>query len=237
MAVTIGPGITLGTGTSIVIPPNIVSFGLSMWLDPNDPASYSGSGITWYDLSGVGSDQTLVGAPTYTFGSPSYFSFNGFSQYSIGSTPNVCPSNTYTKMVWFQITAPGDNNLVSSSAGGHFMYFNSTPTLWAGNSNNPPFSGGGAFGSSTNFNYGTWYCATVVFTSPQIYLYVNGIQDMFDPTYGPGHSGDGSVNLACFGPAGNLLNGRIAEVFCYSRALTAAEVLQNFDATKIKYGF
>jgi hypothetical protein len=214
----------------------LVTNGLSMWLDANDPASYPGSGVTWSDLSGNGADQTLVGAPTYTAGAPSYFSFDGFTQYSTGSTPFVLPPNTYTKMVWFQISAPGDNNIVSSAAGGHFMYFVSSPTLWAGNANNPPYSGGGAFGSATNFSYGVWYCATVVFSNPQIYLYVNGAQDIVDINYGPAHGGDGSVNLACFGPAGNLLNGRIAEVYCYSRALTAGEVLQNFNATRSRYG-
>jgi len=206
-----------------------------MWLDANNPASYSGSGTTWSDLSGNGADQTLYGSPAYTAGSPSYFSFNGINQYSTGATPFVVPPNQYTKMVWFQINAVGDNNLVSSAAGGHFMFFANTSTLYAGNANNPPFGPGG-FGSSTSFNTGTWYCATVVFSSPQIWIYVNGVQDAFDPTYGPAHAGDGSVNLACFGPAGNLLNGNIAEVYCYAAALTANQVLQNFNATRSRYG-
>lgn len=214
----------------------VVSSGLTMHLDANNPASYSGSGSTWYDLSGNDAHQTLVGSPTYTTGTPSYFSFNGFSQYSTGSTFVLAP-NTYTKMVWFQITASGDNNIVSSDAGGHFMYFNNSSTLWAGNSNNPPYSGGGAFGSVTSFNYDTWYCATVVFTDPQIYLYVNGVLDDVDITYSSGgHGGNGSTNLACFAPGGNLLNGRIAEVYCYATALTAQQVLSNYNATKATYG-
>lgn len=214
----------------------LVTTGLSMWLDANDPASYPGSGATWTDLSGNGADQTLVGSPAYTLGSPSYFSFDGVSQYSTGSTL-VLPPNTYTKMVWFQINLGFDNNIVSSAAGGHFMFFASTPTLWAGNANNPPYAGGGAFGSATAFNPATWYCATVVFSDPQISLYVNGVLDQFDPTYSAGgHGGDGSTNLACFAPGGNLLNGSIAEVYCYGQALTAQQVLQNFNATRSKYG-
>jgi len=208
---------------------------LSMWLDANNPVSYPGAGTTWADLSGYGADITLVNSPTYTAGAVSYFSFNGLNQYGTGSTPYVLPPNQYTKMVWFQIDAPNDNNLVSSAAGGHFMFFSGTSTLYSGNSNNPPFGPGG-FGSSASFSQGTWYCATVVFSSPQISVYVNGVLDNFDPTYGPAHSGDGSVNLACFGPAGNLLTGKISEVYCYGRALSAGEVLQNFNATKSRYG-
>ena len=214
----------------------LVTSGLSTWLDANNPASYPGSGTTWFDLSGYGADQTLVNSPVYTAGSPSYFSFDGISQYSTGSMPYVLPPNTYTKTAWFQINLGADNNIVSSAAGGHFMFFSGTPTLWAGNANNPPYAGGGAFGSATSFNTGVWYCATVVFSNPQIYLYVNGVQDAIDINYGPAHAGDGSVNLACFAPGGNLLNGSIAEVYCYNRALSSAEVLQNYNATKSKYG-
>ena len=64
-----------------------------------------------------------------------------------------------------------------------------------------------------------------------------GVQDAFDPTYSvSGRGGDGSTNLACFGPGSNLLNGRIAEVLCYGGALTAQQILQNFNATKTKFG-
>ena len=237
MTTTLGSGITLGPGISVRPTPNVVTAGITMWLDAGDPASYPGSGTTWSDLSGNEADQTLVGAPSYTAGSPSYFSFDGLSQYSTGSTPFVLPPNTYTKMVWFQITAPADNNIVSSDAGGHYMFFSSTPTLWAGNTNIAPYAGGGAFGSNTSFNTGIWYCASVVFSDPQISIYVNGVLDQFDPTYSAGgHSGDGSVNLACFAPGGNLFNGRIGQVFCYGRALTAQEVMQNFSATRARYG-
>lgn len=230
---------SFGFGRKSPLVSGVITSALSMHLDANDPASYSGSGTTWVDLSGNGADQTLVGSPTYTSGSPSYFSFNGTSQYSVGNTPYVIPPNTYTKIVWFQFNTTGaDNNLVSSFDGGHFMYGSNSSTLWVGNSDNPPFSGGGAFGSSTSISDNTWYCAAVTFSAPQIRIYINGIQDNVDITYGDGtgHNGDGSVNLACFAPAGNLLNGKIAEVLCYGRALTASEILQNYNVTKSKYG-
>ena len=217
--------------------PGIVQTGLSMWLDAGHPNSYSGLGTTWTDLSGNGNNQTLVNSPTFTSGTPSYLSVDGFSQYATGSTPYVLPPNRYTKMTWFQIDGVGDNNLVSSYTGGHFMYFSGTSTLWAGNANHPPYSNDpDAFGSAASFDLNTWYCATVVFTSPQIYIYINGQQNAVDINYGGSHSGDGSTNLACFDPGTNLLTGKIAEVYCYGRALSAAEVLQNYNATKNKYG-
>ena len=77
---TIGPGVVLHSGAGS----QLVTDGLTMWLDAGNPASYSGSGTTWYDLSGTGSNIALVNAPTWTAGTPSYFSFNGTNQYGTG---------------------------------------------------------------------------------------------------------------------------------------------------------
>ena len=216
----------------------LVTSGLTMWLDANNPASYPGSGSTWTDLSGNGADQTLVNSPSFVSGAPCYFEFDGYTQYSTGSMP-VLGANQYTKMVWFQINSyASDNNLVSSFDGGHFMYTSLTSSLWSGNANHPPYSAHpDAFGSQSILSMNTWYCATVVFYNPMIYLYINGVQDAFDFTYTNTYrGGDGSTNLACFQPGTNLLNGRIAEVYTYINALSASQVLQNFNATRERYG-
>ena len=44
---------------------SIITNGLTVWLDANNTASYSGSGTTVNDLSGNGYTHTLTGA-TYT---------------------------------------------------------------------------------------------------------------------------------------------------------------------------
>lgn len=227
------------TGTRLVggkyMTTGTVTNGLTMWLDAANPASYPGSGTTWSDLSGNGANQTLVNAPTYTSGTPAYFSFNNASvQYSTGSAINVVPGSAYTKSVWFRLNSNTDNNLVSSDTGGHFMYFAGTGTLYAGHSNVLPYN---QFGSATSFSLNTWYYAAVTFsTSAGIKLYVNGVLNNSLAGFTTAHTGNGSTNLACFGPGGNLLNGRIGEVYCYNRPLTAGEVLQNFDATRSRYG-
>ena len=38
----------------------IVTDGLKLYLDASNPASYPGSGTTWYDLSGNGNNGTMV---------------------------------------------------------------------------------------------------------------------------------------------------------------------------------
>jgi len=57
---------------------NDVSFvNLSFYLDATDTRSYPGSGTTWTDLSGNGRHFTFSSSPTFTAGTPSYFTTTG----------------------------------------------------------------------------------------------------------------------------------------------------------------
>lgn len=212
---------------------SLVTDGLTQQLDASNSSSYPGTGNTWSDLVAPKQDISLVGSPTFTPTSPSYFTFNGSSQYGTGSG-TVIPTTAYTKSVWFYLNGTADNNLVSSSSGGHFMFFASTSKLYCGHANWPSYT---VFGSTTTFNLNTWYCATLTFnTTDGMILYVNGIQDATYTANKSARGGDGSTNLACFSPAGNLLNGRISKVYCYNRSLSASEVLQNYNTDKSQFG-
>lgn len=228
-----GDYINFGSSVDFAFDVDGISTGsITLNIDANNPVSYSGNTSTWTDLSGTG-NITLVGSPYYTAGSQSYLDFNGTSQYGTGAATNVIPSSAYTKMIWFKIdTFTADNNLVSSDGGGHFMYFNNTSTLYAGHSNVMPYNG---FGSTVSFNSNTWYCVTVTYSETNgISMYINGVLD--NNTAMIAHTGNGSTNIACFGAGGNLLNGKIGSVLCYGRELTAGEVLNNFNATRNRYG-
>jgi len=56
---------------------DIITNGLSVYLDATNTASYPGTGTTWTDLSGNGRNFTWFSAPTFTSGTPSYFSTLG----------------------------------------------------------------------------------------------------------------------------------------------------------------
>lgn len=213
----------------------INSGSITLDLDANNTTSYSGTGTTWTDLSGLGNNATLINNPYWDNGPPGYFNFDGVNQYATVSGANIIPAAAYTKMVWFKIdTFSAANNLVSSDNGGHFMYFNQTNTLYAGHSNVFPYN---AFGSTFHFSTDTWYCAVVTFSVANgIKLYINGVLDAQDATYQTPHNQNGNTNIACFGIGGNLLNGKIGRILCYGKELTAGEVLQNFDATRNRYG-
>jgi hypothetical protein len=220
-----------GYWTSYTSP--LVTSGLVLRLNASDPASYSGSGSTWVDLAGTQQNVTLYNSPSYTSGPPSYFTFNGSSQYGLGSG-SVLPTTSYTKSVWFYLNGYADNNIVSGD--GHFMYMGpagSTQKIYCGHSNWGNYV---AFPSSATINLNTWYYAALTFnTSDGMKLYINGVLDSTYTANKGAHPGTGTINLATFN-GGNLMNGRISKVYCYNTSLTGPEVLQNFNADKSEFG-
>ena len=213
--------------------PTLVFENLTLRLDAGNSDSYPGSGTTWTDIAGTAQNITLVNSPTYTSGTPAYFTFNGSNQRGSG-TGAVLSSTSYTKSVWFYLNSYADNNLVSSETGGHYMFFGGGTKMYAGNSNWAGFPNN--LQSVTTFSLSTWYNATVTFnTTDGMKLYVNGTLDATYTTVKTAYTGNGSVNIASYG-VGNLLNGRISKVYCYNRSLTAQEVLQNYNYDKSHFG-
>lgn len=218
--------------TKTQTPISIVTDGLTLRLDAGNASSYGGSGNTWTDIAGTQENITLVNSPTYTLGTPSYFTFNGSTQRGSG-TGAVLTTTTYTKSVWFYLNGYADNNLVSSATGGHFMFMAGGTTLYCGHANWPVYT---SYSSNATINLNTWYNATLTFnTSDGMVLYINGVQDSTYTDNKTAHTGNNSTNIASFG-VGNLLNGRIAKVYCYNRSLTSEEVLQNYNFDKSEFG-
>jgi len=223
-----------GLGNLSLIPasPPIVTDGLTLQLDAGNSASYPGSGTTWTDIAGTENNIELVNSPTFTSGTPAYFTFNGSDQFGVGNSP-VLSSTSYTKSVWFYLNGYNENNLVSSDTGGHFMYMGSSTKIYCGHANWGNYQ---AYPSTADISLSIWYNATLTFnTTDGMVLYLNGLQDSTYTAEKDAHSGDSSTNIATFG-GGNLLNGRIAKVYCYNRSLAADEVLQNFNFDKSQFG-
>jgi len=218
---------------NISIANTIVTDSLTLQLDASNSTSYPGSGTTWFDLAGTQQNITLVNSPTFTSGTPSYFTFNGSNQRGSG-TGVVLSSTTYTKAVWFYLNSYVDNNIVSSDVGGHYMFFQGGNKMYNGHSNWAGFPSN--YPSTATFSLNTWYNVALTFnTTDGMKLYINGNLDSSYTTIKTAFTGNGSTNIASYG-AGNLLNGRIAKVYCYIKTLTAAEVLQNYNADKAQFG-
>ena len=217
--------------------PKIVSDGLIFLLDAANKKSYdqTGSGgTTWTDLSGNGNNGTLtnVGAIFHEIGS--HFKFNELLTAGTGYVEmGTVVATSYTKNIWFRTNAAGSNNLMSgsSSAGG--------TVLWASGGEQTIFAGHNGSWSQVSWNSGsstglrTWHNACVTYSSTVLKLYVNGILrstgTSTDPT-------DLTLHIAAYANQYEL-TGDVAYASLYNRALTAEEVLQNYNAIKNRSAF
>lgn len=207
----------------------LVTNGLLMNLDA---ATYSGSGTTWADSTGNGNDVTLVNAPTWN--SNGWFEFNGTDQYGTVPTTNLVYGNSPRTLAgWVNV-----NNINPGDAQFFFAYGNPDvdQAFFAG-MNIGMFSAGGyaddMFVGTPQQN--TWYFIVATYDSANLKIYVNGslVANEQHPSLNT-ISNDARVGSQVSG-YGGFLPGLLGQVLMYNRALSDAEVLQNYNATNSRY--
>ena len=223
--------------------PSLVLPGLTLCLDAANSKSYPGSGTTWTDLSGNGNSGTLTNGPTYSSANGGSFVFDGSNDW-FSTTLSIGDANT--SFSW------GGFVKVNSSTGGNFFLFgnyteNGTTPFFAitfNNSGDNTFiyirdsTGGTAISSgNTNLDLSTWYYLIGVRDAGanQVKLYVNG--ELVDTdTFAGSHNVKSTTNN--FGGVRHLTNYancNIGNVHVYNRALSAAEIQQNFNALRSRF--
>ena len=212
--------------------PRIVTDGLVVHYDAANTKSYPGSGTAWKDLSGKGNNGTIYGA---TFGSDNIGNivFDGSNDYVSTSSLNVTLSRNCSILLWFKDNNPGnwtdiftfqtgdDNTASRLEKHGNIAYqYN--------------WYMGGFVSSTVLFNHtGTKYdFISLVFDDTNATCYQNAVQ-----TAQTASSDFGSASVIHFGKrlSYGYWKGNIAQVSIYNRALTATEVLQNYQALKERY--
>ena len=220
--------------------PRIVTDGLVLALDAANTKSYGGSGTTWTDLSGNGTDGTISGA-THTSGTDGYFDFDGTNDY-VDTTSGWTNFGTdpFTIEVWYR---PHTNDsefetLVGNASGGAGTFqldYNGSNNLRFTVSTNP----GEYVDSSISLSVGVWKQVVIVREGTgtnQFKIYSNG--DL-NTTGTLNVNLNGSAQLRIGRNRGGVYyyDGEISNVKAYKgKALTATEVAQNFNALRGRYG-
>jgi hypothetical protein len=241
--------------------PDIVTSGLVMNLDAGNPYSYHSptSGTTWTDVSGNGNNGTLTNGVTYSGGT---MVFDGVDDYATcGTTAGNFGTSNFTINFFFKTSqAVAPRTFIAKSAGD-----NPTSNYgWLVNNGSDSSNLGfaiatvnGSWGNTGSYsiqtsgiaiNDGNWKMATIVGdrTQANVTIYINGVSRSLQGYVGAASfSTVGSVsnNLqlavgAESDPGSTLypINGSISAVQIYNRALSAAEVQQNFEAFRGRYG-
>lgn len=96
--------------------------------------------------------------------------------------------------------------------------------------------------SSTTLSNNTWYNTTAVFTGAQMILYINGVEDgtpISTTFYRATNAVNGAIGTYWYNgqPHSGDFNGEIGPISFYkSKALSASEVLYNYNGMKARFG-
>ena len=190
------------------------------------------SGTIWPDNSGNGNDFTFSGTPTVTNSGTSTAYFAAGSTYATAAS-TIFPANiSYSKgiVVRGNGTTFGTGNLISST-GQEAWYFNGTNQMYGGNNNGDGVNTSRQTGGTQAYNL--WYYLSMTFTSGVGWqFYVNG-----SAVASTGNTNGKLISRPQVGAFNNGFNlsGRIAVAHTYTRALTAAEHLQNSNYYNTRY--
>lgn len=225
----------------------IVTRGLVLNLDAGNIASYSGSGTSWYDLSSSSNHATLNNGPTWSSTNGGILVFDGANDWF--STPtNAGSANT-------SFSFGGFIKIVSSPTGpntfifGNYTVSTTTPFFalaWNSNGSTVFFYARDASGSpeinsgngSISLSNNTWYhiICTRDASNNTLNLYVNASLSLSVPFSGSYNLSSSINNFGGMRHFDNYVNGSLGQVVLYNRALNAAEITQNFNSTRNRFG-
>jgi len=186
---------------------------------------------TWLDISGSGNHATLFSSPTYTTTGGGLLNFNGSSSYAKCTNTAILSTTSYTKVAWFRPES-ATYNIISGS--------NTDHAFWLAGTSNTLHSGHNGSWSIVSYSPGSmlnqWWCGAVTFsTTTGWVLYLNGAQVAANVANKTPFGSPGAIEVGSYG-AGNFFDGDIPVAQIYNRVLTPAEIKQNFNAYRGRYG-
>lgn len=190
-------------------------------------------GTNWFDLSGSGNHATIFNGVAFNNNNNGIFNFDNVDDYAKVNNAGVLPTAAYTKIVWFRPETNASNNLISGGANDHAFWMNSNNNLLRAG-HNGAWSTVSYTHSSSMLNQ--WWQGAVSFsTATGWVLYLNGNQVATNgsTTAFPSAS---DVRIGAYQDAQNLFDGDIPIAQIYNRALTSAEIRQNFNALRGRFG-
>ena len=229
--------------------PNIVKDGLLIYLDPSSPNSYYMLGTTLKDISGNGNNGSLVNAPTFNTEVGNMFTFNGTNQYiNCGNATNLRITEG-TISAWIRATSgnSGFRGIITKqNAWGLFLIDNVLCVFDWGNYYASGFIlAQGIRSTGINLGTNTWTHVTMSFSQTvgvgtpgppnnNVVIYINDSPVLTTTTLHRDHTA--SIQFAWGNFTGQYFVGSVAQGMVYSKVLTSTEVLQNYNATKSRFG-
>jgi Concanavalin A-like lectin/glucanases superfamily len=219
---------------------NIVTNGLVLYLDASNTKSYVSGSTTWNDVSRSENNGTLTNGPTFNSGNGGSIVFDGSNQYVSIGVNSITGSSAFTLCGWLNVKTHSNYGIalfMGTASTSQSAFIGYVRTAQVGTTNS---IGGGLFGvnygsgilQNTGFHY---VCLTYNGGAGGIMVvYVDGINRVSGTT--TANIGTTSLRMGSSNTGTFIYNGNIAQSSIYNRALSASEVLQNYNATKSRFG-
>ena len=215
--------------------------GLTLHIDAANHRSYVSGSATWTDLSGNKNHGTLVNGPTFDSRNGGSIVFDGSNDYvsvSYNAASMASWSTAQTILFWeYHDFTTGRRNIWNQAYGGAGTWTfegGSNISYYYGNSgtDNSPYT----FLNSSTIPTGRWNMLAITRDASEVKWYVNNSNTatMSNP-YGVLANTTTNITIGT-GYTGTPWVGRIAIVKAYNKALTAAEISQNYNALKSRFG-
>lgn len=211
----------------------VVLNGLVLYLDAANKKSYPGTGTTWYDMSGNGYAGSLVNGPVWNSDSGGSIAFDGTNDFI---STNYAPGTVSQQTVncWINKTNTQYSYIVASST----TYFGLEiyPTIVYVNIANNQYG-------QVSYNINGWQNITFTYDGSQadnttrLKIYLNGtLQTVAYTGTIPSSTTVPSITIGSRWWTSGYSQGSISNVQIYNRALSAQEVLQNYNTHKSRFG-
>ena len=211
----------------------IVQQGLMLHLDAENPSSYAGAGTVWYDVSGNGYNagmNNITPSNWVTYNGVKAFETNDTNNqnFTVGSFPFPQSGRTYEIWINSKSFSIGWQTWFDDGGGERVLFGTYANTMYVYPS----------VDVSANLVVGQWYqllYTMVGGNGTAVVVYKDG-QAIGSGTYGPVINSGTGILLILGDTGSEITSCYCSTVRVYNRVLSAAEVLQNYNATKGKFG-
>ena len=217
--------------------PNIVTDGLVFAIDAGSGRSYPGSGTTVTDLSGT-NNVTLANGVGFGSNNGGVFTYDGVDDQ--GSAGNFFTYQAFTINLWVN---PGTTqnqyaDIIDNYHSGSRNWVCQQNSTTLNQYNFLVFKSNGVNSQTGNFTLtaGDWVNLTFTYDGQRVRGYNNGVLFATGGIASPINYSSQNFYIGRWGGGGRNWKGEYGPLYCYNAALSAAEVLQNYNAQKSRFG-
>ena len=220
--------------------PKIVTDGLVLCVDAGDSRSYGGSGTAWKDRSGNGNNGTLTNGPTFNSANGGSFDFDGSNdRVVLSNSATLNPTTGLTIEAWVNFDANSQDFIFEKGVVNtqYSLFSHSTDIVFRTfHDADSTVHTIATSKSNAGIVNGKWHHIVASWDGSTKKIYVDGMEKTSANKTGALITRTTGAAIGTFGHIPSYpFGGKIAAVKLYSKGLTAAEVLQNYNAQKNRF--